>query len=316
MFSFIKALQNFFSNLKKKKGLWFTTLTVLSIIGISVSMYLLSNMTTSIAKEVYINMSSTYINNLEDKIEDKKNEYKRIILGLQTNDTFKDNLNNKLVIDSILENYNKNLSEMGFGQITLSFYSISNQINQYKNIVNTVISRKTSSFGFEVLGDGPNIVYLFPIIIDSSVVGVVEIKENIISLKNDIERSKQTIFLFLLQEKMMNNLSDDLKNRRYRLIVDGLRVEEQKYDSSLVSNVAEGGQEEIKELKNNGYLVNDVYFKTYKEVVDVNGVTIGYIIMAEKVQGSNGFVNIVDNMTKSVTLVSLGLVISILLFMF
>ena len=316
MFSFIKALQNFFSNLKKKKGLWFTTLTVLSIIGISVSMYLLSNMTTSIAKEVYINMSSTYINNLEDKIEDKKNEYRRIILGLQTNDTFKDNLNNKLIIDSILENYNKNLSEMGFGQITLSFYSISNQINQYKNIVNTVISRKTSSFGFEVLGDGPNIVYLFPLIIDSNVVGVVEIKENIISLKNDIERSKQTIFLFLLQEKMMNNLSDDLKNRRYRLIVDGLRVEEQKYDSSLVSNVAEGGQEEIKELKNNGYLVNDVYFKTYKEVVDVNGVTIGYIIMAEKVQGSNGFVNIVDNMTKSVTLVSLGLVISILLFMF
>ena len=316
MFSFIKALQNFFSNLKKKKGLWFTTLTILSIIGISVSMYLLSNMTTSIAKEVYINMSSTYINNLEDKIEDKKNEYRRIILGLQTNDTFKDNLNNKLVIDSILENYNKNLSEMGFGQITLSFYSITNQINQYKNIVNTVISRKTSSFGFEVLGDGPNIVYLFPIIIDSNVVGVVEIKENIISLKNDIERSKQTIFLFLLQEKMMNNLSDDLKNRRYRLVVDGLRVEEQKYDSSLVSNVAEGGQEEIKELKNNGYLVNDVYFKTYKEVVDVNGVTIGYIIMAEKVQGSNGFVNIVDNMTKSVTLVSLGLVISILLFMF
>ena len=316
MFSFIKALQNFFSNLKKKKGLWFTTLTILSIIGISVSMYLLSNMTTSIAKEVYINMSSTYINNLEDKIEDKKNEYKRIILGLQTNDTFKDNLNNKLVIDSILENYNKNLSEMGFGQITLSFYSITNQINQYKNIVNTVISRKTSSFGFEVLGDGPNIVYLFPIIIDSNVVGVVEIKENIISLKNDIERSKQTIFLFLLQEKMMNNLSDDLKNRRYRLVVDGLRVEEQKYDSSLVSNVAEGGQEEIKELKNNGYLVNDVYFKTYKEVVDVNGVTIGYIIMAEKVQGSNGFVNIVDNMTKSVTLVSLGLMISILLFMF
>ena len=316
MFSFIKALQNFFSNLKKKKGLWFTTLTILSIIGISVSMYLLSNMTTSIAKEVYINMSSTYINNLEDKIEDKKNEYRRIILGLQTNDTFKDNLNNKLVIDSILENYNKNLSEMGFGQITLSFYSISNQINQYKNIVNMVISRKTPSFGFEVLADGPNIVYLFPVILDNNVVGVVEIKENIISLKNDLERSKQTIFLFLLQEKMMNNLSDDLKNRRYRILVDGLRVEEQKYDSSLVSNVAEGGQEEIKELKNNGYLVNDVYFKTYKEVVDVNGVTIGYIIMAEKVQGSNGFVNIVDNMTKSVTLVSLGLVISILLFMF
>ena len=61
---------------------------------------------------------------------------------------------------------------------------------------------------------------------------------------------------------------------------------------------------------------NNTSKKVDKEVVDVNGVTIGYIIMAEKVQGSNGFVNIVDDMTKSVTLVSLGLVISILLFMF
>ena len=120
MFSFIKALQNFFSNLKKKKGLWFTTLTILSIIGISVSMYLLSNMTTSIAKEVYINMSSTYINNLEDKIEDKKNEFRKIILGLQTNDTFKNNLDNKLIIDSVLEYYNKNLSEDEVGYIALN----------------------------------------------------------------------------------------------------------------------------------------------------------------------------------------------------
>ena len=316
MFSFIKALQNFFSNLKKKKGLWFTTLTVASIIGISLSMYLLSNMTTSIAKEVYINMSTTYKNNLEYKIEDKKNEFRKIILGLQTNDTFKNNLDNKLIIDSVLESYNKNLTEMGFGQITIFYYSMSNQTNQYRNIINTVVNRKIPSFGVEVLADGPNIVYLFPVILDNNVVGVVEIKENIISLKNDIERSKQSIFLFLLQEKMMNNLSTDTKNTRYRLIVDDLRVEEQKYDSALVANVYEGGQQELKELKNSGYLINDVYFKTHKEVVDVNGVTIGSIIMAEKVQGSNGFVNIVDNMTKSVTLVALGLVISILLFMF
>ena len=69
-------------------------------------------------------------------------------------------------------------------------------------------------------------------------------------------------------------------------------------------------------MRNSGYLVNKEYFKTYKEVVDINGVTVGYIILGEKVQGSNGFVNIVDNMTKSVTMIALGLVISILLFMF
>ena len=38
--------------------------------------------------------------------------------------------------------------------------------------------------------------------------------------------------------------------------------------------------------------------------------------MGEQIEKNNGFVNIADNMIKSVTYVSLGLVISILLFMF
>lgn len=316
MFSFIKGLQHLLSELKKKKALWFTILTVLSVSGISLSMYLLTTMTTSIAKEVYVNMSHTYKNNLEYKIEDKKKDFKKIILGLQTNDAFNNNLNNKPAIDSVLELYNKSLIEQGNSEISLVFYSTISQINQYRNSINTVINRKIPSFGVEVLPEGPSIIYIHPVVSGDDVLGVIEIKENILSLKKDFERSKQSIFLFLIQEKMMNNLAIDAKNGRYRPIVDDLRVEEQKYDGGFFSNISEDGVEGFKELKENGYVVNKEYFKTYKEVVDINGVTVGYIIMGEKVQGSNGFVNIVDNMTKSVTIIALGLVISILLFMF
>ncbi len=316
MFSLIKAIQNLLSELKKKKGLWFTILTVLSIAGISLSMYLLTTMTTSIAKDVYVNMSVTYKNNLEDKIEDKQKEFRKIILGLQTNDIFKNSLNDKSIIDPILELYNKNLVEMGFDGISLVFYSTVNQTNQYRNSINTVINRKIPSFGMEILPEGPSIVYLHPVLSGDNVLGVIEIKENLLSLKKDFERSKQSIFLFLIQEKMMNNLAIDAKNGRYRPIVDDLRIEEQKYDGGFFASVTEDGSDGFKELRNSGYLVNKEYFKTYKEVVDINGVTVGYIILGEKVQGSNGFVNIVDNMTKSVTMIALGLVISILLFMF
>ena len=72
MFSFIKAIQNLLSELKKKKGLWFTLLSILSISGIFLSMYLLTSMTSNIAQEVYANMSVTYKNNLEYKFEDKQ----------------------------------------------------------------------------------------------------------------------------------------------------------------------------------------------------------------------------------------------------
>ena len=114
----------------------------------------------------------------------------------------------------------------------------------------------------------------------------------------------------------MANLSIDAKNGRYRPVVDDLRVEEQKYDGGFFANVIEEGIDGFKELKNQGYSVNKEYFKTYKEILDVNGVTVGYVLIGEQVQGNGGFVNIVDNMTKSVTMIALGLVISILLFMF
>ena len=316
MFSFIKAIQNLLSELKKKKGLWFTILTLLSISGISLSMYLLTSMTSNISQEVYANMSVTYKNNLDYKFEDKQKELRSIILGLKVNDTFKNNLENKQVIDAVIDTYNKTLVASGLDSISLTYYSTVNQTNQYRNIINSVINRKISIFGIEVLSDGPNVVYIEPIISGESVVGVVEIKESLISIKKDFERNKQSIFVFLMQEKMMANLSIDAKNGRYRPVVDDLRVEEQKYDGSFFANVIEDGLDGFKELKDKGYIVHKEYFKTYKEILDVNGVTIGYALIGEQVQGNGGFVNIVDKMTKSVTMIALGLVISILLFMF
>ncbi len=316
MFSFIKAIQNLLSELKKKKGLWFTLLSILSISGIFLSMYLLTSMTSNIAQEVYANMSVTYKNNLEYKFEDKQKELRNIILGLKINDTFKNNLENKQAIDIVIDTYNKTLVAAGLSTISLTYFSTVNQTNQYRNIINSVINRKISIFGIEVLSDGPNVVYIEPIMSGENVVGVVEIKESLISIKKDFERNKQSIFVFLMQEKMMANLSIDAKNGRYRPIVDDLRVEEEKYDGGFFANVIDDGLEGFKELKDKGYIVNKEYFKTYKEVLDVNGVTIGYSLIGEKVQGNGGFVNIVDNMTKSVTMIALGLVISILLFMF
>jgi hypothetical protein len=316
VFSFIKAIQNLLRELKKKKGLWFTLLTTLAISGIFLSMYLLTSMTKSVGKEVYLNMSDVYKTNLEHRLEDKQKDFTKLVLGLRTNESFKNNLNNKTEIDNIISNYNKSLAEAGFGTISLGFYSTVNQTNQYRNSINTTINRKSALFGIEVLPLGPSIVYLEPILDGDNVLGVVEVKENIQSLRKDIERNRQGIFLFLLQEKMLANLTLDSKNGNYRSIVNDLKVEEQNYDGQFYTSILSEGKEAFSDFKLAGYTVNEEYFKTYKEVVDINGVIIGYIILGEKVEGSGGFVNIVDNMTKTVTTVALGLVISILLFMF
>ena len=316
MFSFIKAIQNWLSELKKNKGLWFTTLTVLSILGISLSMYILTSMTQSVAKEVYVNMSSVYKTTLEHKLEEKQKEYRKLVLGLKLNETFRNNLNNKPIVDNIINNYNRSLVEAGFDTMSIVFYSTINQTTQYRNSVNFAINRKINSFGLEILSTGPGMVYLEPIMDGENLLGVVEVREDLLSLKKDIEKNKQGIFLFLIQEKMMANLSIDAKNGKYRAVVDDLKVEEQKYDGAFFADLITGGSDGFKEFKHVGYTVNEEFFRTYKEISDINGVIVGYIVLGEKVQGSGAFVNIVDNMTKTVTTVALGLVVSILLFMF
>lgn len=317
MFSFIKMLQSFLRNLKKKKGLWFTTLSVISIIGISFSMYILMTMTQNVSKEVYVTMSETYETSLKNRINKKEENFKKIVASIYANNDFLTAMeqNNTNAVNSIVNSYNDNFLKAGFNEISMRFYSSSNQINQYRNSINSVITNKSKVFGIEVLNDGIFVILVEPILKGDDLIGVVEIKESIHTLKAEFEKDN-SIFVFLLDEKMMGKLSLKAKTGKYRDVVNEYKVEEKKYDGNFYGKLIENGKEGFKKLEDVGYLVDDTYYKTYRKISDINGATIGLAILGEQVEGSGAFVNIVDKMTKTVTTVALGLVISILLFMF
>lgn len=316
MFSFIKAIQNLLANLKKRKGLWFSILSAMSIAGIFLTLFLITNVTKTASAHVYEDVSHTYKKNLDTRVLDKQKEYKNIVLALKSNSNFTTNLNNIQIVDETIKKYNDNLNTNGFDGIAIKYYPLNTQVNIFRNSINAVINRKSSLFGMEVMLDGPNMVYLEPLFIEQNLVGVIEVKQNLISFKQDYEKTQGGVFLFLLQERSMNALSTDVKNGNYRAVVDDLFVEEKKFDGMFFGNMIKEGSEGLKLMRDQGYKVNEVFFKTYKEVIDINGSFIGYLVVGEKVEGSNGFVNIVDKLTKEVTLIALGLVMSILIFMF
>ncbi|SKB37916.1 hypothetical protein [Malaciobacter marinus] len=317
MFSFIKMLQNFLRNLKKNKGLWFTTLSVISILGISFSMYILMTMTQNVSKEVYVTMSETYETSLKNRINKKEQNFKKLVASIYANNNILTAMeqNNINAVETIVNTYNENFLKAGFNELSMKFYPSSNQINQYRNSINSVITNKTKVFGIEVLNDGIFVILVEPILKDDNLIGVIEIKESIHTLKAEFEKDN-SIFVFLLDEKMMGKLSLKAKTGKYRDVINEYKVEEKKYDGNFFGKLISNGKEGFKELEDKGYLVDDTYYKTYKKISDINGATIGLAILGEQVEGSGAFVNIVDKMTKTVTTVALGLVISILLFMF
>ncbi len=316
MFSFIKALERFFAYLKSRKGLWFTTLSVVSILGIAIAMYLFSSITQSSIHKVYENLSKNYLTRLDGEISDKQKDLKKLSIAIRLNTRFTSNLANQVELNTFISEYNTYLEANGFPYTKIYYYPISNQVNQYRTSINSTITRKEASFGYEIIGDGPSLVYFEPIRSgDNNVVGILELRENIFSLKADMERNG-SLFLFLVEDKMLPNISIDHREGRYRVVMEDLKVEEARYDGKFFANIIENGKEEFEELKKDGFLLNDKFFKATKQVTDINGVIAGQIVMGEKADGEGAFVDIVKKMTKSVAMIALGLIMAMVIFLY
>lgn len=317
MFSLFKFLQNSLKDLKKKKGLWFTILGVLSITGIFLCLYILTHLTENVSKDVYQNISTNYVKNFKNRVYKKEENFKKILLSIEINNFLVDNVekNDLIAVGSLISDYNTRFKQTGFETLQVSFYPILNQINQYRNSINSVIASKSKAYGVEVLQDGIFYVYIEPIVKDDKLIGILELREEVHDFKKEYTRD-DTIFLLLLEERMLSQLSIKSRNGKYRKVLDTVHVEEIKYDGQFFGKIIEAGKEEYKSMLEVGYSVDDTYFRAAHKLSDINGNIIGLIVLGETVEGSGAFVNIVDNMTKTVTTVALGLVISILLFMF
>ena len=317
MFSFFKFLQNALKDLKKKKGLWFTILAVLSIFGIFLSLYILTHLTENVSKDVYNNISSNYVKNYKNRVYKEEESFKKVLLTVESDAGIIDDIEkgDLTAIGTKLSIYNDKFKKSGFDTLKISFYPTLNQVNQYRNSVNSVISSKSKTFGVEVLQDGIFYVYINPIIKDGNLIGIFELREELHEMKTEYSRDDK-IFLFLLEERMLNQLSINARNGKYREVVDTVYVEELKYNGQFFAKIIESEKEGYQNMLEVGYSVDDTYFRSAQKIADINGNIIGVIVIGETVEGSGAFVNIVDNMTKTVTTVALGLVISILLFMF
>lgn len=317
MFSLLKYLQSLSEKLKKNKGLWFTVLSGLSITGIFASMIILSLMTNNVSEEIYENISQSYNKGVRNKISEKELNFHKSMIIIKSDKSFIKSLSeNKInVIKNRIDAYNQSFKDNNFLGTKITYYSSLNKINQYRNSISSVIEQRNSNYGIEVLPSGVFVLYLDPIIVNKKLIGVLEIREPLENFKKDYAREGK-IYLFLLDQKMLNKLNTNIRKKDYKEIVNELYVNKFKYNALFYGKILEDGSKVYSELLTKGYLVDKLYFKTYRRVSDINGNNIGVVVLGEVVDGSGAFVNIVDNLTKTVTTVALGLVISILLFMF
>lgn len=316
MFGFIKMLNNLMTKLKQNKRLWFTTIFIIACTGISLALFLLISTTDNISKEVYISQTKEFEATFKDleKLQEIKLQEISMLASYDAELIQAIEDNSVESIEKIEEDIRIKLNQKNQNTLSVEFYSSQNISEKFRSSVVSAMQTQNDIFGIEVLFDGVFYVYLLPIIKDDNVIGVVEAKESIYSLKNSFDRRVKE-FTFLLDKKMLPFLSLKSRDGVYSDVGKNHLINIKAHKGIIVSYLSNLDDNSLEQLISKEYISDKEYFLNSTIIRDINGVDIGLIVLGESINEDSGFINMVQKMANQVVLITLGLIVSLLLFL-
>ena len=306
MFSFIKWFEAKWQEMKRNKGLWFSLLTVFSLLGIFVSLYFVNFLVSDVAKKTYENQRTHYI--LESKV--LLETFNKNILALATSigqDSNihllfqSDDINKTQKITAIAANYTQKFAQ------NLNINNLFVHFTYRDKIVDTKIVN-----GLMVNAQGVSITAALPLVEKENVRLGVQIDQDISALKEYYSKEKKE-FALLLDRGAYSQIAPQIKKKRYKMLFDSYYTDTKTFDQEFVHDIA---QANFKQLLKIGYVKDLNYFYVIKKAYGYDGQEIGLIVIGEKISEKNSFVNLIKNLVNSVTIVALGLIVSMILFLF
>lgn len=317
MFSFLKFIQSIANRLKKNKGLWFTILTVLSVLGIFISITLINTMTTNVADKIYMKVHRDSANFLENALETHYDSllsvggvvaiYPQIIQNIKTK-------SDKSINDILMQAQQSINSRVNIDPVKLNYYATSYKATKSENFkyANLAMETSTSVTGIVVNKEGVRIIAITPVMDANKTIGAIEVSQSIVTLKNDFEKAGKE-FAFILDKSQLVFIDLVYKQGMLQDINDQYKIFFHNYNSQFYTSFKKVNLDLLQRKK---YFVNNLYYITYDNATDIDGKEVGLFIIGESTKNANSFVNITKNLISSVTTVAIGLVISLILFMF
>lgn len=316
MFSFIKFLKNIMEKVKANKWVYYFILSTVSFAGIIVTMYFLTTLTGTVSSQVYSSTAKNFSTSLDFVLKQKEASFKAVGTSLSNDANLKKAIGEKATEDylNILKSYNESY-EKDSEKISVSFYSSEEQINRYRPSVNIVLSSKAGLFGFETLEEGVYLTLLKPLFDNgNNILGVIEIKEPILVLKQLFLSDGKSIAL-ALDKKVLPLMPIATQRDRFNNI-HNLKIDQVNYDGAFVANIMNKKDIDYEKFNESNYSVDKLYYTARIKISDINGNDIGFMFMGELVNRGFTYLSAIDEVVSVVTKVSLGLIISIIMFMF
>lgn len=317
MFSFINFLQSIMRKLKRNKGIWFTVLTVSSVLGVVISMSLIKIMTSDVSHKTYMQVHRVDTMQLENMLDNKYDSLLSIGGVVSIHPDIIKNINSKSdkSINDILETVSAAINEkVDMDPILVRYYAAEYEASLSENATyaELVINSTTSVAGIAINTNGVRIITLVPIVDGNKTIGAIEVSQDVSTLRNEFEKIGKE-FAFIINKSQLVFMDLGTKQGNMQDISDKFKIFFHSYNPQFYVNIREVDLELLEREK---YAIDLKYFTTYEEAVNINGKPVGMFMIGESSEEANSFVNITKNLISSVTTVALGLVISLILFMF
>lgn len=306
MFSFIKWFEAKWQEIKKNKGLWFSILTVFSLFGIFISLYFVNYLVSDVAKKTYENQKKHYI--LESKVV--LDCYNKNVLAIAT--AIARDTNVHLLFQSEDENKTQKLTAIAANYTQVFSQNLnSNDIFVHFTYSDKLIDTKMRN-GLIVNPEGLSFTASLPLAERENVRLGLQIDNDIAALKEHYNKEKKE-FALLLNRGAYSQIDPKIRTKQYQNILESYYVDMQTFDSEFIQDIKLAN---IKQLHKEGYIKDLNYFFVAKKAYSYDGQEIGLMIIGEKINEKNSFVNLIKNLVNSVTIVALGLIVSMILFLF
>ena len=317
MFSFLNFIQSILAKLKRNKGVWFTLLTVASVLGVLISISLMNMMTNDVAKKTYLEVHRVNVTQLGNILDNRYDSllsiggvialHPDIIKNIQTQ-------SDKSVNDILLANEATINERVNIEPLQVRYYATDYKASKSENAeyANLVMDTQTSVSGIVVNSNGVRIIAITPISDGNVTLGAIEISQDIVAVKQAFDNLGKE-FAFILDKSQLVFMDLASKQGMTQDIGERYKIFFHNYNPQFFTNFR---KLDLDLLQREKYIVDINYYTTSDETVDIDGKEIGLFLIGEASKDANSFVNITKNLIGSVTTVALGLVISLILFMF
>ncbi|MBV5277648.1 MAG: hypothetical protein J0647_01115 [Campylobacteraceae bacterium] len=321
MFGMILKLQAFMERLKKRKALWFTTITTLAIIGIVGTMYYLNSMTSRTTQNLYEATNASYCYDLESKIADSMLNLEIVGSMLVQNQEFVkmiDKADNNQSMFSQLSAISQNLGKLDKNPIVIEVYN-KNLFKIGSSLVDIIPNSTVSSDLLSVQKAFSSQQLVSTIEYEDGKVflkalypmqnGILEVKKPVDFLFDNYNINGKIFQVLLDREVLDMRKLQEFKHQK----VGKLEISVQsKVDIEFLDKIADLDFDKIIAKK---YLLTDQHFILVKPILNIEGKRVGIFVVAENILKDNSLPKMTKKISTGLTTAALGLVVALLVLM-